>query len=96
MNRLIPTYPFPARKYTPVYLPTQPMEEEAQCRDNRHQEETDNLQHEDDSTKYHRDDKAVEEDECEHDEFCFRYIFSRKLATYGLDNAVYEKKSRSR
>ena len=72
MNRLIPTYPFPARKYTPVYLPTQPMEEEAQCRDNRHQEETDNLQHEDDSTKYHRDDKAVEEDECEHDEFCLR------------------------
>ena len=48
------------------------MEEEAQCRDNRHQEETDNLQHEDDSTKYHRDDKAVEEDECEHDEFCLR------------------------
>lgn len=46
------------------------MEEEAQCRDNRHQEETDNLQHENDSTKYHRDDKAVEEDECEHDEFC--------------------------
>ena len=69
------------------------MEEEAQCRDNRHQEETDNLQHENDSTKYHRDDKAVEEDECEHDEFCLGWMmmFVISLFLYKYTNNIWIK-----
>lgn len=67
MYSLRPTTHFPARKYASVYLPNQPMKEEAEISNDCQQDETDELQNaykkvvskcEDE-----RDDEHIHEDE---------------------------------
>ena len=64
---LRPTIHFPARKYTPVYLPDEPMEKETEIDGYRHQNEADEFQ---DAYKKvvseyddERDDENIHEDE---------------------------------
>ena len=48
------------------------MEKETEVDDKSHKDKSDKLQDQNDSSKDYRDDKAIEEDECIHDD-----IFSR-------------------